>query len=104
MAILCLGALLAGFAAALALPFLPFACAVLVAILIGAASAIVTGGAFLHTGLSALAILFVSQVGYGLGLAAVALVGHVLTLGRSPAGDKPAAHPARPLRTGNEPR
>ena len=104
MAVLCLGALLAGFAAAMALPFLPFACAVLAAILIGTASMIATGGSVLQTGVSALAILFVCQIGYALGLVAAALAGHAVAVSRRPAADKPGTHPAQPLRTGNEPR
>lgn len=101
MAILCIGALLAGLAAAVVLPFLPFACAVVVAILIGAVSAVVTGGPVLGTGLSALLILVASQLGYGVGLGAAALVGHLLAAGRRPVAEE---HPARPLPTGNEPR
>lgn len=104
MAILCLGAVLAGFAAALVLPILPFACAVLAAILIGAGASLAGGGSVLQTGLSALALLFVSQLGYGLGIAAAALTGHGLAIGRRPAAEKPGTLPVQPLRTGNEPR
>lgn len=104
MAILCLGALLAGLAAAMVLPFLPFACALLVAVVIGTASTVATGGSVLQTGLSAFAILFVCQIGYGLGLTVAALAGHALAVGRRPATHKPGTHPAQPLHTGNEPR
>lgn len=101
MAILCIGTLLAGLAAAAVLPFLPFACAVVVAIVIGAASTVATGGPVLGTGLSAFLILLVSQLGYGLGLGAMALMTHLVAAARRPAAEK---HPARPLPTGNEPR
>ena len=103
MTILCLGASLAGLAAASLIPFLPFACAVLAAIVLGAAWVLVAGGAAGQTALSALALLFACQIGYGAGVILVALVGQGMA-GRRLGGDKPASPPARPLRTGNGPR
>ena len=104
MAILCLGALLAGLVAAPLMPFLPFACAVLVAIVLGAASMLVGGAAAVQTLLSAVALLFTSQIGYGLGVVTVALVAQALPAARRLKADEQSTHPARPLRTGDEPR
>ena len=67
---LCLGALLVGSLAALALPFLPFACAMMTAVLIGSASNVLSGGSATRTSLSALLLLVLGQVGYGFGLLA----------------------------------
>ena len=102
MTMLCLGAVLAGLAAAPVIPFLPFACAVLTAMVFGAAWVLVEGGAAGRTALSALALLFACQVGYGMGLVAVALVGQGVASRRLD-GEKQASPAARSLRTGNGP-
>ena len=102
MTMLCLGAVLAGLAAAPVIPFLPFACAVLTAMVFGATWVLVEGGAAGRTALSALALLFACQIGYGLGMILVALVGQGMAGRRL--GGKASAPPARPLRTGNGPR
>lgn len=104
MTILCLGALIAGALAATVLPFLPFACAVMAAILIGTVSMVIGRGQVGPTCLSAAALLLASQIGYGLGLIATALVGHAAAVVRRGGTAKKAEPPARPLRTGNEPR
>lgn len=102
--ILCLGALLAGMVAASLMPFLPFACTVLIAIIIGAASTLVGGTSVAQILLSAAALLFTAQIGYGLGVVAVALVGHALPAARSLKKHKQGAHPTRVLHTGDKPR
>ena len=102
MTTFCLGALLAGLAAAPFIPFLPFACAVLAAIILGTAWVLVAGAAIGQTALSALALLFACQVGYGMGLVAVALVGQGVA-SRRLAGEKQASPAARGRRPGNGP-
>ena len=103
MTILCLGALLAGLVGGWLMPFPPFACVVLAAIALGAASATVEGAAVGVTALSAMALLFMSQTGYGLGLLILALFSQSRFERRVPADERPPPA-ARQLRTGNEPR
>ena len=103
MALLCLGALLAGLVAALVMPFLPFACAVMAAIAIGSVSTVVTGLSPAQTALSPLALLLTSQIGFGLGLVSAAVVGHLASSGRRAGDEKGSANRVPPLRTGNEP-
>lgn len=104
MAILCLGALLAGLVAASVMPFLPFACAVLAAIVLGAASTLIGGAPAVQTLLSAAALLFTSQIGYGLGVVGIALVVQALPVARRLKGDQQSAPSPQALRTGDEPR
>lgn len=104
MAVLCLGALLAGLVAASVMPFPPFACAVMAAMVIGSAWAINGGASAVQTFQSAIALLFTSQIAYGVGLLAVAFVSRVLTATRRARGEKQGGRPVQPLRTGNEPR
>ena len=104
MATLCLGALLAGLIAASLMSFLPFACAILVAIIIGASSTLVGGAQVVQTLLSAAVLLFTSQIGYGLGVVAAAFIGHTLAGVRRSRAGRQSARPTQALRTGNEPR
>lgn len=104
MTILCLGALMAGLIAAPVLPFVPFACAVMVAIVLGSTSMVIGGSEFGQTCLSALALLFTSQIGYGLGLVAVVVATQGVAAFRRGGTEKQAQPPARPFQTGNEPR
>lgn len=103
MTVLCLGALLAGLVAAALLPFLPFACALLAATVLGSAWAGMGGAAFGSTVLSALMLLFACQIGYGMGLVLVAVVGRAGAARRG-IDDQPASARVRPLRTGSRPR
>lgn len=82
MTILYLGALLTGFFAALALSFIPFACGVGVALVIGSVSTVVQGSALASAVLIAVVLLVVSQVGYGFGILARAFVPEAPTLVR----------------------
>ena len=100
MTILCLGALVVSLLTAFVIPFLPFACALMVAIAIGFTMAVIGGTPVVQACLSGLALLLTSQVGYGIGLALAALVSQRAAYGRR-LGRAP---PARPLRTENEPR
>ena len=74
MTILYLGALLVGFLGALALSFIPFACGVCVALVIGSISTVVQGSALTSALLIAVLLLIVSQIGYGFGVLASAFL------------------------------
>jgi len=102
--ILCLGALLAGLVTASLMPFPPFAFAVMVSIVIGSVATISEGAPVFLTALSAAAILFTSQIGYGLGLLVVGFFHQVLLAARRRGVAKQSTGPVQPLRTGNEPR
>lgn len=102
MTVLCLGALLAGLIAAPLVPFVPFACALALATVIGSAWAIIAGGPFGGTAWSAFALLFVCQIGYGLGIVATAIIGRGIARRRS-GGEEQDSSPARQLRTGHRP-
>ena len=82
MTILYLGALLTGFVSALALSFIPFACGVGVALVIGSVSTVVQGSALASAVLIAVVLLVVSQVGYGFGVLAGAFIPEAPTLVR----------------------
>jgi len=75
--ILCVGAVLVGLVAATVLPFLPFAAALIFAALLGSGIALAHGMAFASASLSALMLLFSTQIGYGLGLLGAALRGYI---------------------------
>ena len=100
MTALCVGALLAGLIAASAIPFLPFACALSTAIVVGAAWAVLRGAALGRTALSAFVLLSACQIGYGLGLGALALLGH-RGLRRRPVGESRDPASVRQIRSGN---
>lgn len=105
MTVICLGALLAGLVAAPLMPFLPFACAaVAVAMVVAAALKIVTGFAVARAAVSAVAILFTNQIGYGLGTLVIAFVAHARAAMRRSGPEKQGAHRVRTLHVGNEPR
>lgn len=75
MLVICGGALAIGAAASLAMPFAPFALALVFAVAVGAVWAALQGMGAGQLFLSALAILVSTQVGYGLGLVGAA-AGH----------------------------
>ena len=103
MPVLCLGALLLGLVAAPLIPFLPFACAVMTAVLLGAGWAIAAGSTIGGAALSSLALLFACQVGYGLGIVLVAAFTRSAS-GRRVRDGKETSTPARQFRTGSQPR
>ena len=75
MLVSCVGALLAGGLVSRVLPFVPFACALTLAICIGWAWAVFEGVSLGYSLLSAAVLLVCTQVGYGLGLLAVVVLG-----------------------------
>lgn len=72
MLVICGGALAVGLAGSLAIPFAPFAAALVLATALGAGWAGLHGAGLGQVLLSALALLASTQVGYGLGLLAAA--------------------------------
>lgn len=89
MTVSCLGALLAGMLASLALPFLPFACALTLAAVVGGIWTIAQGHSSGHVLLWAAALLVTTQIGYGIGLLARAAVSFVARSARRAPSDKP---------------
>lgn len=100
MTLICGGALLIGLLSAFVLPFLPFAASLSTAVLLGTGIAIVRGQPVADTLQVAFAMLLACQVGYGLGLIAVALSRGLARSNRPkrPLGDCPAAEDFRPGR------
>ncbi len=90
MMVLCGGALLVGIAASLAIPFAPFAIALTLAAILGAGWAAFHGVGLGQVLVSALALLFSTQVGYGLGLVGAAALDGILGSLRRPTAAKPA--------------
>lgn len=74
MLVLCGGAFFVGVVASAAIPFAPFALALTIAVGIGAGWAGLHGAGAAQLLVSGLALLIVTQVGYGLGLIGSAVV------------------------------
>ena len=101
MTFLCVGALLVGVISSRPVPFLPFACALMIAMVLGSASRIIGGSGVAETGLGAIAILSMTQVGYGLGLLVAASMKQMTEVIRRTAKVKQEADRVRDLRTKN---
>jgi hypothetical protein len=89
MMVLCVGALIAGMAASLAIPFAPFAAALTLAAVLGAVWAALHGIGLGHVLFSAVGLLVSTQVGYGLGIVGTAAAGGIVGSLRRPAPTKP---------------
>ena len=86
MTFLCVGATVVGLLASLALPFLPLAFALLLAMVLGIASRVWSGDGFGETLLYGVVLLVLTQLGYGIGVlarAALRIILQAATRGRS---------------------
>ncbi|MGI3900117.1 MAG: hypothetical protein ACRYF1_06460 [Janthinobacterium lividum] len=102
MMVLCGGALLVGIAASLAIPFAPFAIALSLAAVLGAAWAALNGVGYGEIFFSAFGLVVCTQVGYGIGLVGAATLEGIFGPLRRPITAKPVPPALSDLHIGEE--